>query len=281
MDTLKPLVELDELEFANGLSVPVFVHRDHRWTLCLIRWAQITGRLPTPCKIMTFDYHHDSLPPKNWDDLLKLKTYDLSIQSIISICDNLLSKNDDDWIAAGMELGIISNAIVFGVEDRSNVEQYERFKDSSGIVHRTFFPFLPGKGLRHQGWLIDLARESELSELWDAVGWECAGPRGIRFRDKRERFALDFDLDCFSIDWKGYGFPWPGEVWDDEFQKLSEDLRSKGWNGAGWIEQLSAAAGIVTFATEPECCGGRMKADAIWNCINAHLFGGRLYRRPL
>jgi len=275
-----PLVTLDGLESVHGASVPAFVHREHRWTLTLLRWAQMKGHLPIPSKLVVFDAHHDALPPRRDEELKALQPYDLSIPGTIGICNNNLSINNDDWITAGMELGIISDAVVFGVQDRSSLDYLSTFPDSRGGKHHLFFTGLPGRGLAYQGDLSDLSRDRQLSALWNVLGWEPGGGK-TRFRDDREKFAFDFDLDCFTVSWNGYTFPWPEEVWENEFQKESDYPTTRGWTGVGWLKQLKERAGMITFATEPRCCGGDMKVNAIWNCVNGYLFAGNLVRSSL
>ena len=281
MRELRPLVKLDDLEVVDRLNVPGFIHREHRWMLALMRWAQMTGCLETPCKILTFDFHHDALPPRHRDELLGVRSYDLSIPETINICEKILSENNDDWITAGMEIGIISNAVVFGVEDRFSAEQNESYVDSRGTEHRFFFTSLPRGALAYQGDLSDRSKEGELTDLWTELGWEPNGAGNMRFRDDRRKFALDFDLDCFSIEWRGYNFSWPDEVFDGEFRTASDYHTTKGWTGASWIERLRDSAGMITFALEPRCCGGIDKSNIIWDKLNRYLFSGRLIRRPL
>ena len=40
---LTPLAQQDELRELTGLDKPVFIHKDHRWNLVILHWAQQTG----------------------------------------------------------------------------------------------------------------------------------------------------------------------------------------------------------------------------------------------
>ncbi len=41
-----------------------------------------------------------------------------TISDLIALCERDLRSLDDDWIKAAMELGLVSDAVVFGVDDR-------------------------------------------------------------------------------------------------------------------------------------------------------------------
>lgn len=278
---LKPLVAIDQLESVVGLSTPAFVHRDHRWTLAILRWAQLEGHLPTPCVLVTFDRHTDALRPRHYVKLQSHKPYDLSIDSVIAICNSALSTIDDDWITAGMELGILSDAVILGVQETFHLDDLEEFVDSTGTKHALYFPGLPGGELQFKGELSDVVRDSEVEPLWKLLHWSPPRGESNGFAPTRPKFALDFDLDCFVMAWSHYLLPWLDEVWQKEFFEISDYWSTKGVSGATWLRDLRAAAGLLTISTEPDYCGGDAKASQIFNDLNRHLFASLLRREPL
>jgi len=101
-------------------GVPYILHEDHRWVLPIVHFAQQRGTLPKPCTVVMFDRHHDALDPskKSMDDLRRLRSTP-TLQGVVSLCAEGLSKIDDDWLKAGMELGLFGHAVIFGVADSS------------------------------------------------------------------------------------------------------------------------------------------------------------------
>jgi hypothetical protein len=273
------LVKADQLELVEGLPVPGFLHTDHRWMLPILRWAQIAGKLPTPTGLVTFDRHHDALPPRNPTAVACLADRPPSVADLTQLCVSGLSTLDDDWITTGMELGIISDAAVFGVDDRGP-DILQEFVDSNGVSHRVFFCALPTDALDHQGELSDVARQHALAPFWSFLSWRPKPKPGSGFEPARTLFALDFDLDCFVIPWWDYHLVWTDEVWEGEFLECSTQWSTSGYTGVAWLDELASRAGLVTFATEPNCCGGVPKSNKVWQDLNRYLFDNRLTRRP-
>lgn len=58
---LNSLIETDALREIVVGDRRCLIHRDHRWTLVLLHWAQEQGLLPRPCNLVMFDAHHDAL----------------------------------------------------------------------------------------------------------------------------------------------------------------------------------------------------------------------------
>ena len=124
-DELKSLVEIDALRETSVGDRRCLIHRDHRWTLVLLHWAQEKGLLPRPCNLVMFDAHHDALEPACAGRLDRVRIEGLSAAILFDICtgarqndwDARLNPLDDDWVRAGMRLGLIRDAVIFGVHD--------------------------------------------------------------------------------------------------------------------------------------------------------------------
>ena len=268
---LRPLIRLGEFELIEGIDTPAFIHNNHRYVLAFIRWAQINGKLNTPCKLILFDDHHDAHRIRNIKGFLD-RCIDLDVKNITNVCKYILSCNNDDWIIAGMELGILSDAIVFGMDIDRTGSVKDSHIDSKKNEHKVYIRHLPSNGLGHHGYLNDISCQDELRGLWGILEWERKETGAFGFRNNREKFALSFDLDCFRVSWSTYRFAWPNEVWEKEFNEVSRVGHVNGWSGAIWVKELMRAAGLITFAMEPRHCGGLEKSKIIWNDLNANLF---------
>lgn len=130
-----PPTENPKQSTVDGLSY--ILHEDHRWLLPIAFSAQQRGFIPKPCTVVMCDRHHDALNPlKTASSELKRLRAEPSVQGMISLCADHLKKNDDDWLKAGMDLGIFGDAAIFGVHDYEEAEHFRFYTDNAGNQHR-------------------------------------------------------------------------------------------------------------------------------------------------
>lgn len=279
MNDLKLLIEKDDLKNIEAFDKKGFIHKDHRYTLPLVLHAQRKGFLPKPCDLICFDNHHDCCLPK---DLEKLKSIDVDktgITEFTKFCDQDLSKLDDDWIIAGIELGIFNNVIIFGVtRNTSSPRHIENnvYEDMHGAKHKIFIKSCHlGPMLAYQGDLSDGARD-HLRVFWNTIGWEIVRGKGFNFKKNIEPFLFDIDLDCFSIYWSDFEFPWLEEVYKERYFKISDYGPTQGLYGKKVFQDFIKNSGFITIAKEPVPCGGEDKSNKILIDVKDYLFDGNL-----
>ncbi len=276
MDIIEELRLRDELlEFESEFGCG-YIHKDHRWVLCLIYIAQQQNLLPEPCKIVYFDAHHDSKKPYCMDKIKSIRAEGITSGDLFKLCDSALSRTDDDWLIAGMELGLISNSIGIGVRQRGGNKRHRVFKDHKGNEHSIWLigPLLSAFG--YQGCLSDLAKINVFRNLWDSLHWKKDKNRPFAFERNDEIFLLDFDLDCFAINWDDYTFPWPDEIFAKEYTTSSDYSSTRGWTGSEFIKTLAKSAGLITICTEPSFCGGKLNVRRIASKFNEFIFNNSL-----
>jgi uncharacterized protein YoaH (UPF0181 family) len=218
-----------------------------------------------------FDAHHDALEPACLDRIRSLRAGGFSTGDVIELCRQDLRQLDDDWLRAGMHLGLIGDAVVFGVENHFNEFPMD-FTDKSGCAHRIELLELPGHGLGYQGSLSDLAKSYAYDRAWEILGWEYRNGGGFWFRPE-PKLVLDFDLDCFAINWRDYTLPWPEEVFRGEFLEVSTYFSTAGLNGQQFVRGLVEKAGLITIASKPDHCGGERKASEILAMLIHYVLG--------
>lgn len=269
----RKLRERDNLQEIVNIGKPAFLHEDHRWILPLLAWKQAEQVVPQPCTLVMFDAHHDSLEPRNIATIREISEQSPSPEQVFDLCDTQLSTSDDDWVIAGMELGLIKDAVVFGVTHYQPTEKHRVFHDSRGIEHQLWMTCaLPGESLGFQGDLSDHARSDELELLWSILDWNL-GDSGFKFSSKPQPIILDIDLDCFTATWRGSHFSWPAVVWQDTFELPSTYGLTQGWTGRAFFDSLRDRAAMITVAREAACCGGEAVCDENLSKVATHLFG--------
>lgn len=272
---LSDLKEIDDLRQVPFGKCDCLLHKEHRWVLPIIFYKQQKNILSHPCTLVMFDAHHDAKDPACKNDILQIKKIGITFEGLIDLCQEKLSKLNDDWVKTGMELGLIDDAVIFGVESSADSANFKRFKDQQENIHKIKLLGLPGKELEYQGDLSDTARRESLSDLWKILGWQC-DPQ-FSFAQDGRKILLDLDLDCFIVRWKGcYRFPWPDEVFKKEFLVPSRYQTTLEWTGKDFLNGLVNKAALLTIAREPYCCGGETKATQILGKVNHFLFDDKL-----
>ncbi|MFC1490166.1 UPF0489 family protein [Candidatus Latescibacterota bacterium] len=253
-------------------GTPSFIFRDHRWTLPILKIAADNQLLKLPVKIVTFDRHKDSLPPRNGTEALKqFRSARGTFDELVDIVANSLSPRDDDWIVSGMELGLISDVVQFGSSgEESDVDEtVSVYKDSSGDSHRIFYLGRPVSELSYKGALEDKSHETATAGLWDVLGWN---PSKQEITESPGGFIFDIDLDFFTYSWEKYTFPFTREVFDGEFRTLCQSRFYDEYQPIEFARELIKHASLITVASEPSFCGGSAKAQKILSDVNDLFF---------
>ena len=260
----------DRIWEGNVAGRPCYIHRDHRWALA-IALRELGEALPLT--LVTFDAHTDLLEPSSTckGDLEQALREGPTVERVADICQRKLSRNDDDWILAGMELGMVRHAVALGVSHwAQGLRDLTEYLDHRGVRHGIAVVGHPGEEFEYQGKLSDVVRSGELAHLWSLLGWSWEGTV-FGFEDLAEPIWLDVDLDAFAVKWEEFLFPWPEEVWSKRYHVPSGYFSTKGWTGRKFFQQLVKRARLITISTEPDCCGGDAKALRILKDLSRHL----------
>jgi len=271
---LEHLPSSERVQFTRVGTTPCVLHENHRWLLPIAYLAQQERLLPMPCTLVMFDLHHDALDPRCLEQLTAWRGTP-TLQGLVSLCESHLKPLDDDWLKAGMELGLFGDAVIFGVEDASDRDKLSIHTDGSGGLHRIDMLSLPREELACQGRLSDLARRDEFGRVWDTLCWQVRDG-SFRLAEDGPRILLSIDLDCFVVRWGGYTFPWPDEVYAREFGEASSHWSTLGWSGASFLRGLVGRAGLLAICREPTCTGGPQSSGLILAKLDEFLFKGEL-----
>lgn len=198
-----------------------------------------------------FDRHHDALEPRDSKavDAIHDLVPALDDGDVLAFARDLLSELDDDWLVAGMELGVFSDAVVFGVEDAFTSSPLMQHVDHRRVPHRIWTSSsLPGECLHLGGNLVDVGRSYELQPLWELLEWDPR-PGSFGFTVSTDPVMFTIDLDAFAMDWEDFLFAWRDEVWEARFKREGTHLAASGWNGKRLTLELMQLASreVVDF----------------------------------
>lgn len=290
---IEKLKDIDNLKEGKIKDTKLYIHNDHRFILSLLYNSQKNKLIPKPCKMIIYDYH-DDLGSVNKDaifsikELLKVSEFDEN--RLFEIIKDELDPRDCDWIKAGMELGIIGDAVIFGVHELSDEykNQYDNFinyKDHLENNHTIFIQKgMPNEMFGMHGELGDIAIKDDASSVraCNLLDWNIeSNPAG--FIDNCEKIVLNFDLDVFTMHHDGYVIPWVEDIWVDQILKTSSYSTTKGISAASFTEKLGDKSGLIVIAREPEWCTGinhkehgSKNADQILRDLNKNVFNDKI-----
>jgi hypothetical protein len=193
---LRRLKEHDGLREFAWEGKRIWLHEDHRWVLPSIWAAQEEGRLPRPTPVVLLDRHPDAAVPET-----ELPVPG-SLEAVYRVCAELLSRHDDDWIVAGMRMGILGDVWVYGVDDRM------------------------GDLPRREGNFVARGR-------WGLMGGLARD--GVELPRIEGPYLLDVDLDCFAFAYRDRVWAWTEEMWDWEFGDEGASLWRRLLAGAAMV----------------------------------------------
>lgn len=212
---MKELRSLGELTFRSNVEVYrynekyIIVYDDHRYVLNILFEAFKLGMFTSCPNIIYFDRHDDACNPnivkselfKRWG-VAELK--DVSSPNFWSFVEFDLGYWDDDWLLAGMELGLINNSVVIGQQDNSNIRALNNcFVSTDGKVHELYSINHLNTSLGCRGCLGDnVIKEPYYTAVRNMFEYNQP-PYGRYNKFSKEAttpFILDFDLDCFTTE---------------------------------------------------------------------------------
>lgn len=223
--------------------IPVIIYDDHRTLLNVLYYARMKNILRDAVQLIFFDYHDDAKPAntKTLDKLRRIPIAEKNFRDFWNIVEFDLSELDDDWLWAGMDYGLISNAVRVAGEEDSNVKK----------LNETF-------------------RNQHQLDLWK---WEDLCGKAYEIFDqiedsKRLPYVLDFDLDCFTDYNIGSKMAWS----DDKFNSMFEDAAATRYV----IRRFAQNAEFITICREPDCCGGILESTKILYYLDRYVFDQKL-----
>jgi hypothetical protein len=252
----------------------VVIFEDHRTILNVLFHLMDVRGISKPLDIIMFDYHDDFCDPsieaiKRVHKFIKKPEK----ETLYNIVEFYLSHLDDDWVKAGMELGIIGNVFLFNSKQTS-VSFREEYK-TKNYGKRYFYNVGDvWDALGHRGILNDPIKV-QYKQFWDDFGWELVNGK-FKFKDNRNKFILDIDIDCFSTRVFNRTIAIPNQVILPLLTEQSKPEYHYYYSSQQFIKDLISQSELVTICFETECCGGINQAFEIFNMLDDVLFNNEL-----
>lgn len=260
----------------------IILYDDHRSILNVLFETKKLGLFSTTPNLIFFDKHDDVCNPQiNAKDLLEKwgveRIEDVSSRDFWSFVEFDLSGIDDDWLLAGMELGLINNAVVIGQNENSNMKDMNNmFESTDGRVHNLLDISHLKYSIGCRGCLGDSIIKEPYYETVRNI-FEYNQPPHERYDKFSEEvtnpFVLDFDLDCFTTECEDNVYAWPEKILREKYYD-NEEVQY-------FMHKLINRSTIITICREPACCGGLGESNKILGYLDRYFFDGCLDTIPI
>lgn len=274
-----PITSLSQLFYYSNIETfsfgekTIVLYDDHRTVLTVIFEALRMKMLSQTPNIIYFDWHDDGCEPDcNIDELWKKwkvdKIQDVDPRDFWSFVEFDLSHQDDDWLLAGMKLGLINDAVVVGAHKEYNISSMNGKYSSKKGIHKVYSIAHLDYEISSRGCLGDcLIKEPYYRDVRSIFGYNVSQCNDC-FEPNTPPFVLDFDLDCFTTQCEEKTYAWPEMIFR---QKYADNYKTQ-----GFMIELIERAQIITICREAKCCGGLGESNKILYYLDKYFFEGKL-----
>lgn len=237
----------------------VFIYDDHRTLLNIIFQSWKDGLYDKSLDLIYFDAHDDAAETLDKEGILQWfkvnDVRDVSSESFLGFVEFVLGGNDDDWLVAGLELGLINDVLNIGQIKNNNLLKWEGLYKG----HRAYSISLQEFSFEDSGLLsFDEAKDIKIQTVRQM----------LRLISRpMVPYIVDFDLDCFTKDEDGITRAWTENEFVDVF--LSPCME-------GFMHNLIKGSQFVTICREPEYCGGIRESNKILQLLDDYLFDAQI-----
>lgn len=254
---------------------PIIIYNDHRtilnvlYSLYKLEYLNIKD----PVNIISFDLHDDSFDSFKKSeifDILNVKRFDdINIKDFFGFIEFDISVIDNDWVKVGMELNMIKDYLNIGALYSSNLNK--KYIDESGIKHDLI-------GIRHLDFELSNKANGLLVDESNNKIKNIFNFNGNNFIEPKNKYILDFDLDCFTVqnktteigDIDGVTIPWNERTFQAMYKGFYDDYIMN------FMESLILNSEIVTICMEPFHCCSHLDSAILLSYLDKYLFEGKL-----
>ncbi|TPD71273.1 hypothetical protein [Flavobacterium microcysteis] len=271
MPDINDLSKRSNINVKHTYNSDVVIYEDHRTILNVFYFLKLNGLATFPIDLFMFDDHDDFLNPSA-AALKKINEFNLEAPSereFWSFTEFDLKTSDDDWVKAGMELGLINNVFLFHSSKASYSFSSKHQTESYG-EKRVYNLGSVWDALHFRGSLEDYSNDVEYGQLWKDMGWI---KRNGKFEFERENdFIIDFDLDCFSTFIVDKNYAIPEDILIKKFEEYKRTENHYYGKPSDFVKKLIENSILTTVCFENNSCGGIRESHKIFEVFDYLFF---------
>ena len=162
MDKLNELSKRANINHKRTDISEVIIYEDHRTILNVLYFLKTKKQLDFPIDIIMFDDHDDGIEPSK-SAIKKITSFNKNqpeIEDFWKFTEFNLRSLDDDWVKAGMQLGLINNVFLFH-SSKSGINFFEEYQTIDFGLKKIYNIGEVWDALGHRGCLEDLIKRTE------------------------------------------------------------------------------------------------------------------------
>lgn len=249
----------------------VVLYEDHRTILNVLYFLKTNEFANFPIDLFMFDDHDDFLRPSE-SALRKIAEFNAETpteREFWNFTEFDLKTLDDDWVKAGMELGLINNVFLFH-SSQASYSFSDSYQTQNFGEKRVYNMGAVWDALTFHGSLDDFSNEAAYGQLWEDMGWV---KDGNKFAFSREsNFIVDFDLDCFSAFIVDKNYAIPEEILLKNFEEYRRSENHYYGKAADFVKKLIEKSVLTTVCFENSSCGGIRESHKIFETFDYLFF---------
>lgn len=255
----------------------VYIYEDHRTILNVLFTLKKQKKLDASIDIFMFDDHDDAVHlSKEIVEIAQEYAIELpSYEDFWMFTEFKLRGMDDDWVIAGMELGLINNVFLFN-SSKSSISFLEEYQTREFGIKKIYNLGDVWDALSYKGYLEDIVKQDEYKQLWEDIGWEYSKEEGrFSFKPQNE-FIIDFDLDCFTTSILGKLMAIPKDLLISKFREPLHPDYHYFFTSEEFVRCLIRKSEFTTMCFESGCCGGIRESHKIFDTVDYLFFDNEI-----
>ena len=277
MDNINELSYRANINLRTINSKDVVLYEDHRTILNVLFYLKIKTPTSFPLNVILFDDHDDAgIPAKEaLAQIEKFLAKEPTLREFWSFTEFDLRNRDDDWIKAGMELGLVNNLFLFNSKESvlSFESMYRTKKFGTKKIYNLGFIW---DALVDKGCLNATFNKVEFGSMWKDFGWKFNKKYDRHIFNPGKQFIVDFDLDCFTTEILNKRLAIPEEVLFEKFSKSVKTCNHLVFNCQDFVKELIQKSLITTMCFESTYCGGFRQSFRAFEMVDYLFFDNQL-----
>jgi len=275
MPEIRDLSKRSNINTITTENSEVVIYEDHRTILNVLYFLKTNGLATFPIDLFMFDDHDDFEKPsdKALKRIAKFNAAAPTERAYWTFTEFDLNPQDNDWVKAGMELGLINNIFLFH-STQATYSPSQTYQTKNFGEKRLYNLGSTWDALGNQGRLGDFSNGAAYGQLWEDMGWIKDNGK---FELRRENnFIADFDLDCFSAYILDKRYAVPSEILRTKFEKVTWSEHHYYFQAADFVKKLIEKSVLTTVCFENNFCGGIRESHKIFETFDSLFFDGEI-----
>lgn len=277
MPEIRDLSKRSNINTIRTQNSEVVLYEDHRTILNVLYFLKLNELAVFPIDLFMFDDHDDFEKPSDnaLESITEFNAAAPTEREFWSFTEFDLNPEDNDWVKAGMELGLINNIFLFH-STQASYNFSETYQTHNFGEKKLYNLGRTWDALAFNCRLDDFSNGATYGQLWEDMGWI---KNNGKFEFRRDNsFIADFDLDCFSANILDKNYAVPSEILITKFEEYIRPHNHYYIKATDFVKELIEKSVLTTVCFENIFCGGIRESHKIFETFDYLFFDGEIGR---